>query len=65
MFATHALGNPMLSGGTVGPEGSVLCIPILLMVIVVLYFTKPAPLPPLEAKASDISVAPMPITLEA
>lgn len=51
LFATHAIGNPFLSGGTDGPEGSVFCIPILLLVIVVLYFTKPSPLPPLETKA--------------
>jgi membrane protease YdiL (CAAX protease family) len=50
MFATHAMGNPMLSGGSVGPEGSVFCIPVLLLVIVVLFFTRPAPLPPLETK---------------
>jgi membrane protease YdiL (CAAX protease family) len=48
MFATHAMGNPLLSGGSVGPEGSVFCIPVLLLVIVVLFFTRPAPLPPLE-----------------
>jgi membrane protease YdiL (CAAX protease family) len=36
LFATHALGNKLYSGGTVGPEGSVLCIPILLLTIVVL-----------------------------
>jgi hypothetical protein len=48
LFATHAMGNPMLSGGTVGPEGSILCIPILLLVIVVLLFTRSSPQPALE-----------------
>ena len=48
LFATHALGNPLLSGGTVGPEGSVLCIPIMLLSIGVVWFTHPSPLPPLE-----------------
>jgi len=57
MFATHAMGNPVLSGGTVGPEGSVLCIPVLLLVIVVLLFTSPAPLPPLETKKQLAAVA--------
>jgi hypothetical protein len=50
MFATHAMGNPLLSGGTVGPEGSVFCIPLLLLVIVVLLFTRSSPLPSLETK---------------
>jgi membrane protease YdiL (CAAX protease family) len=50
LFATHALGNPMLSGGTDGPEGSVFCIPILLLVIGVLFFfTKPGQQPRLES----------------
>jgi len=51
LFATHALGNPLLSGGTDGPEGSVLCIPILLLVILVLvFFTRPSSQPPLETR---------------
>jgi len=51
LFATHALGNPMLSGGTDGPEGSLLCIPILLLMIVVLVFlTRSSPQPALETK---------------
>jgi membrane protease YdiL (CAAX protease family) len=48
LFATHALGNPLYSGGTVGPEGSVLCAPILLLVIIVLFLTHPSPQPALE-----------------
>ena len=48
LFATHALGNPLFSGGTVGPEGSVLCIPIFLLAILVLCFTSPSLQPPLE-----------------
>lgn len=48
LFATHALGNPLFSGGTVGPEGSVLCIPVFLLTILVLFFTQPSPQPPLE-----------------
>ena len=48
LFATHALGNPLFSGGTVGPEGSVLCIPIFLLAILVLFFTSPSLQPPLE-----------------
>jgi membrane protease YdiL (CAAX protease family) len=48
LFATHAHGNPLFSGGTVGPEGSVLCIPIFLLTILVLCFTDPSLQPPLE-----------------
>jgi membrane protease YdiL (CAAX protease family) len=48
LFATHASGNPLFSGGTTGPEGSILCIPILLFAIAVLFFTHPSPQPPLE-----------------
>jgi len=48
LFSTHANGNPLFSGGTVGPEGSVLCIPIFLLAIAVLFFTHPSPQPPLE-----------------
>jgi hypothetical protein len=65
LFATHAIGNPMLSGGSVGPEGSVLCIPILLLVIVVLLFTRSSPQPPLETKSTSDSLARQPVTLEA
>jgi len=51
LFATHALGNPFLSGGTDGPEGSVLCIPILVLVILLLvFFTRSSPQPALETK---------------
>jgi membrane protease YdiL (CAAX protease family) len=51
LFATHAMGKPLLSGGTDGPEGSLLCIPVLLLLIVVLlFFTRSSPQPPLEPK---------------
>jgi membrane protease YdiL (CAAX protease family) len=48
LFATHAAGNPLFSGGTAGPEGSVLCIPVFLLAILVLVFTHSSPQPPLE-----------------
>jgi hypothetical protein len=51
LFATHASGNPLLSGGGAGPEGSVLCIPVLLLVIVVLCFTCPSSQPPLDVRS--------------
>ena len=65
LFSTHALGNPLLSGGTAGPEGSVLCSPILLLVIVVLCFTRSSPQPPLETKMSGAPPVQLPVTLEA
>jgi hypothetical protein len=57
LFATHAHGNPLLSGGTDGPEGSILCIPIMLLVIVVLLFTRSSPQPALETNAHVEKVA--------
>jgi membrane protease YdiL (CAAX protease family) len=51
LFTTHAMGNALFSGGADGPEGSVLCIPLLLLVIAVLFFTHPSPQPPLEIKS--------------
>jgi uncharacterized protein len=53
LFATHALGKPIYSGGTVGPEGSVLCCPIILLVIIVLLYTHPSPQPPLETRSDS------------
>jgi uncharacterized protein len=54
LFATHASGNPLYSGGTTGPEGSLLCIPILLLVITVLFFTHSSPQPSLELPSSTL-----------
>jgi membrane protease YdiL (CAAX protease family) len=58
LFATHVHGNPMLSGGTVGPEGSLLVIPALTLAIVVLAFTKTSPLPSLELEAPQAPAEP-------
>jgi membrane protease YdiL (CAAX protease family) len=52
LFATHAQGNPMLSGSTVGPEGSILIVPVLVLVLIVLAFTAKSPLPPLELETT-------------
>jgi len=51
LFATHAIGKSLLSGGTDGPEGSLICVPILILLIVVLLFTHSSPQPPLEPKS--------------
>ncbi len=49
LFHTHPVGNPLLSGGIDGPEGSIYAIPILLLAILIVRFTtKPGPQPPLE-----------------
>jgi membrane protease YdiL (CAAX protease family) len=41
LLATHPTGSKLLSGGTDGPEGSVLVIPTLLLVMVVIHLTLP------------------------
>ncbi|HLI78133.1 MAG TPA: CPBP family intramembrane glutamic endopeptidase [Acidobacteriaceae bacterium] len=52
LFATHAVGNRLLSGGTTGPEGSVYVLPVLLLVGVVLRMHKQRPQPPVEQEGS-------------
>ncbi len=42
LFNTHPTGNPLLSGGTAGPEGSVFVLPTLVLVMVIVRFTTPA-----------------------
>ena len=41
LMASHPVGSRLLSGGSDGPEGSVLGIPILLLLAVVIHFTLP------------------------
>lgn len=41
LFATHPLGKPILSGGTTGPEGSIIILPVLALVILIILFTLP------------------------
>ncbi len=49
LFNTHPIGNPLLSGGTDGPEGSIYVIPTLLLVVVIIRFTtRRGAQPPLE-----------------
>ena len=40
-LATHAVGKPLLSGGTTGPEGSIFCLAVLGLVVVIILFTLP------------------------
>jgi membrane protease YdiL (CAAX protease family) len=59
LFQTHPAGNPLLSGGIDGPEGSVYVIPIMLLAILIIRFTtKPGPHPPLQP---DFHPPPMPL----
>lgn len=41
LLATHPVGAPLLSGGATGPEGSLYCIPVLILVAAVIHFTQP------------------------
>lgn len=41
LLLTHPTGSKLLSGGTDGPEGSILVIPTLLLAAVVIHFTLP------------------------
>jgi uncharacterized protein len=41
LLATHPVGKPLLSGGTTGPEGSILILPIIVLIVMVIVFTLP------------------------
>lgn len=41
LLATHAVGKPLMSGGTTGPEGSILVLPVLALVSLIIIFTLP------------------------
>jgi membrane protease YdiL (CAAX protease family) len=41
LLASHPTGNPILSGGTTGPEGSLLVLPTLLLVALLIHRTQP------------------------
>ena len=59
LFNTHATGNPLLSGGKTGPEGSVFVLPIFLLIIVIVRFTTPAGAQPeLEPRPKTHSIPP-------
>lgn len=46
LLITHPVGNALLSGGTTGPEGSVLVIPVMLASMALVWRTMPRRLPP-------------------
>ncbi|QNI37887.1 CPBP family intramembrane glutamic endopeptidase [Edaphobacter albus] len=41
LLETHPIGSPLLSGGTTGPEGSILCLIPLLLLAAAIHFTQP------------------------
>jgi membrane protease YdiL (CAAX protease family) len=41
LMASHPTGLPLLSGGSAGPEGSLLCIPAFLLIFAIIHFTLP------------------------
>jgi len=41
LLATHPVGAPILSGGATGPEGSILCLPVLVLLAVLIHITQP------------------------
>jgi membrane protease YdiL (CAAX protease family) len=41
LLATHAVGKPILSGGATGPEGSIFCVMVLILIGFVIVFTLP------------------------
>jgi uncharacterized protein len=41
LLATHPVGKPLLSGGTTGPEGSIIILPIIVLIVLVIIFTLP------------------------
>ena len=41
LLATHPVGDPLFSGGTTGPEGSIVILPIVLLIALIIRFTLP------------------------
>jgi uncharacterized protein len=41
LLQSHPLGNPLVSGGSAGPEGSVLGLPVLLLMVIAVHFASP------------------------
>ncbi len=70
LFSTHPLGAASLSGGSDGPEGSLLVIPTLLLALLVIHLTlpysprflTPDQMPPgrLESEGSGLAAEPSP-----
>ena len=51
LFATHAMGRPVLSGGVDGPEGSILGVFAFLLILLAVRLQPQAAQPPLEPES--------------
>jgi membrane protease YdiL (CAAX protease family) len=58
LFNTHPTGNPLLSGGTTGPEGSIFVLPAFLIVVLAVRFSQPGVQPELEPLPKPHSLPP-------
>ncbi len=54
LLNSHPTGNAMLSGGNTGPEGSILCTPIFLLIATIIHFTLPRRAYPLTPDQSPL-----------
>lgn len=59
LLATHAVGQPLMSGGTTGPEGSIFVLPVLALISLLIIFTLPrtgytTDLPPAEPSPASL-----------
>jgi uncharacterized protein len=41
LFAAHAVGKPILSGGSTGPEGSIFAVGVMILISLIILFTLP------------------------
>ena len=57
LLNSHPIGNAMLSGGSTGPEGSILCTPIFFLIAAIIYFTLPRRNYPLTPDQSPLPLA--------
>jgi membrane protease YdiL (CAAX protease family) len=58
LLHTHPVGSAILSGGSDGPEGSALVIPVLLLVLIAIRLTPSGPQPSLEQLPQPKSLLP-------
>jgi membrane protease YdiL (CAAX protease family) len=57
LYQTHVAGRTLLSGGVDGPEGSLLCVPIILLVfLIVSATTRPGVQPSLEPQPKPVDL---------
>lgn len=54
LMGSHPVGSKLMSGGAAGPEGSVLGVPTLLLMLVVIHFTLPKRAYPLTADQAGV-----------